>query len=297
MNEGTRLKRSFPLIIALVALTLVVPLVMAQSVYVQPMYQVNWSSSTIVVSVPANPSWALDSFQQAIQDWNQAQTWFLASYEPTHQNAKYTLQLAEAGQTPQVTVYYVSNTGQQWEGQTSHFGTTVAIVLSLYPTGDIHDVTELAEHELGHVLGLGDNCVKADLMSSGCNNLPHVGPYPSTLDLYAAYVQAVSGDGYGNGNSVSLPLQIPYLIWHPTVTQVSQTFTTTTASQPYTSATHTTPSYSSSSQPFSLPVVPFLMVEIVAVAVIIGLIIGAFLIYGKKHPKNGAYEYNQRLRN
>lgn len=54
------------------------------------------------------------------------------------------------------------------------------------------------EKELGHVLGLGDNCVASDLMFSFCNGVPGtITAYlPSTLDLYAAYLQAISGNAY-----------------------------------------------------------------------------------------------------
>jgi hypothetical protein len=71
------------------------------------------------------------------------------------------------------------------------------------------------EKELGHVLGLGDNCVASDLMFSFCNGVPGTvtAKYPSTLDLYAAYLQAISGNAYGSGDTVSLPAQIPYKSW------------------------------------------------------------------------------------
>jgi len=210
-------KRVFLLTIGiLVIVTISMPLATGQQTYTQPMFPISWTSKTILVSVPANPNWALQSFQQAMQDWNQAQAWFLANYEPAHQNSIYTLQLAQAGRTAQVTVQYVSDTGQQWDGLTSLSATTIDIVLSRYAASeDAYHITILAEHELGHVLGLADNCVNSDLMRGGCKGFLEVvaNIYPSTLDLYAVYLQVITGNSYGWGDSVDLPGQIPFAIW------------------------------------------------------------------------------------
>ena len=197
-----------------------VPIV-TQQTYTQPMYPINWTSSIILVSVPTSVGGVPQAFQQAMQWWNQAQTWFLASYEPGHPNAKYTLQLAQAGQFAQVSVQYVADTGQSWSGLTSDNGRLISVVISRFGYGPnqmpFFVLEVLAEHELGHVLGLQDNCLVNDLMRGDCGGfLLGIGNnYPSTINLYGVYLQAISGDHYGYSDSISLPPQIPYSIWVP----------------------------------------------------------------------------------
>jgi hypothetical protein len=201
--------RLYSLVAFLILVAAFLPVVHGQQTLTQPMYQVSWTSKTLRIKVPDSPAWAKAGFQSAAEDWNQAQTWFLKEYEPNHVTAMYTLQIAQAGQGAQVTVQYVANTGQDWDGQTSESGTRISIVISSFYASE--DAEIIAEHELGHVLGLGDNKVSHDLETM----IDHVGNYPSTLDLYSAYVQAVSGNAYGNGDTIRLPSQIPYLTWHP----------------------------------------------------------------------------------
>jgi hypothetical protein len=200
--------RLYSLVAFLILVAAFLPVVHGQQTLTQPMYQVSWTSKTLRIKVPDSPAWAKAGFQSAAEDWNQAQAWFLETYESNHPGAMYTLQIAQAGQAAQVTVQYVPNTGQDWSGLTSASGTQISIVISDFTPSE--DTELVAEHELGHVLGLGDNSVSHDLMTS----INHVGSYPSTLDLYAAYVEAVSGNAYGNGDTVSLPSQIPYLAWY-----------------------------------------------------------------------------------
>lgn len=188
-----------------ILLALGMPIVSAQTVYVQPMYSISWTSHTILVSVPASPSWAQADFMSAIQDWNEAQGWFLASYEPSHLTARYTLELAQPGQRPQVIVNYVSNLPNGWWAETSQDGTRISLVES-HADGNV----VLVAHELGHVLGLGDNSISGDLERS--SNVHS--PYPSTLDLYGAYLQALC-QCYSQGDTVGLPAQIPYTVWVP----------------------------------------------------------------------------------
>jgi hypothetical protein len=204
------------------------PQILAQQTYSQPMYGTHWPSHTIFVSVPDSPFAAQIDFQLAIDYWNQAQQWFLASYESNHLTAQYTLELAQPGQQAQVTVQYVPDTGQNWWGFTYSAGTRISIVLSRFAGvnyGTNYSLVALAEHELGHVLGLGDSCIRQDLMLGLCNGVllgPDTAYYPSTLDLYAVYLQALTNGGYGNGDTVSLPAQIPYAAWVPNEMPVSE---------------------------------------------------------------------------
>jgi hypothetical protein len=200
------------------------PLVSAQQ-YVQPMYSIAWPSHTILVSVPDDPAGAQISFQLAMDYWNQAQQWFLASYEPNHPTAEYTLELAQSGQHAQVTVQYVSHISEGWVAATYSSGRQISIAISLFSGVDYsvnYALVSVAEHELGHVLGLGDNCVREDLMFSSCGSGMMSAHYPSTLDLYAVYLQAVSNGSYGTEDTVSLPAQIPYVAWLPNEMPVSE---------------------------------------------------------------------------
>lgn len=201
----------------------------AQQTYVQPMLPISWPSKTIYVNIPEKPTWANQAFQQAMTDWNEAQTWFLASYEPNHQSAKYTLLLAQTDTNPgnTVQVQYVppgSYNGIKWVAITSVGGKRIWISNQIT---DPNLFKVAAEHELGHVLGIADNCVSEDLESNYLNckqpYVPYqVREYPSTLNLYAVYVQAVSGDSYGLEDSVTLPTQIPYSAWSPSSTPIPE---------------------------------------------------------------------------
>jgi hypothetical protein len=224
LEDFTGVKSSLALLVFF--LLAVIPLASAQQIYTQPMYTIAWTSKTILVSVPDDPAWAKQAFETAMQNWNQAQAWFLASYEPEHQDAKYTLELAENGQTPQVTVTYVPDKGQQWWGLTSLYGRAISIVLSRFGNGyNGYSLERLAEHELGHTMGIYDNCVRLDLMYGTCNGIlgsSILGNYPSTLDLYAIFQQAISNGGYAYGDSVTLPTQISYSTWSPNATPIPE---------------------------------------------------------------------------
>lgn len=207
------------LLLALFLLVLNLTPVLSQTVYTQPMYTVNWTSLTITIGVPATPTWAYKDFQTAIQDWNQAQEWFLNTYEPTHTTDKYTLQ--ETTGTGQVTVTYVTTyLGYPWAvGLTSNYGRSISIILS--QIGERNYLEVLAEHELAHVMGLYDNCLNSDLLYGLCNgNMPRYASaagYPSTLDLYAVYIQAHTGNSLEYGDTVTLPPQIEYIQWNPSL--------------------------------------------------------------------------------
>jgi Matrixin len=204
--------RSYHLVIFLILVTLFLPTVQGQQAYVQPMFQVSWTNRTIFISVPNSPASGKAAFEFAAQVWNQAQTWFMQSYEPNRPNAVYTLAIAQSGEVAQVTVQYSSSNPNDYWAVTSAEGTRISIILSKFGTNPTtSDLEPVAIHELGHVLGLGDNNIEGDMMRS-------TGPYPyvpSTLDLYAAYLEAASGNSYGNGDTVRLPSQIPYLTWYP----------------------------------------------------------------------------------
>ena len=194
------------------------PLTIAQQTCTQPMLSISWTNQTVLVRAPSTPSWPLRPLENAMQDWNLAQEWFLHSYEPTHHETMYSLKLAQPNQSGQVIFQYVPDTEQNWSGYASNDGKLVSIVLSRFSDSSTSFSLEiLEEHELGHVLGLGDNCVGGDLMRGTCNGILVAigGRYPSTLDLYGTYLQAATGNQYTSQDSVTLPEQIPYSTWHP----------------------------------------------------------------------------------
>jgi hypothetical protein len=177
------------------------------------MYDVEWTNRAILVNVPDSPSWAKEAFEAAVEIWNQAQQWFVAKYEANHLTDFHFLEIDETGQIAQVTVTYVSQLPNGWGAETGDYGRLITIALSIFDGDSNPDMTPLAVHELGHVLGLGDNSIRGDIMWSQ-------GPYPeypSTLDLYGAYLQFLTGNGYGSQDSVNLPSQIQYETWFPNV--------------------------------------------------------------------------------
>jgi len=129
--------------------------------------------------------------------------------------AKYTL--VEKPSTQEVTVAFVniSQTGTcgsdptgSWTGCTwlQHDHARIEIILDLF-------VLEVANHELGHILGLadslsnGDDLMNAKPLSTG--NL-----YPSTLDLYAVFLVA-KGTQFYDYTEIALPKGILYVQWLP----------------------------------------------------------------------------------
>ena len=202
------MKETLLLIIVSIAATVAMPLVTAQQTYTQPMYTVDWGSSrTITLDIPAQPAWAYDELLEAIQTWNGAQQWFVASYYPNQKSAVFVLEPTNNSNAMVEIVYVqtsivycgyppVSNT----IGCTSESGRYVQFAL---PSLD----SRIAAHELGHVLGLGDTPLSGDLM-----NFYRSDVNPSTLDLYAVFTVAESGAAQ-TGDSVTLPSTIPYMFW------------------------------------------------------------------------------------
>ncbi|MGA8856893.1 MAG: hypothetical protein WB643_06980 [Candidatus Bathyarchaeia archaeon] len=199
------------LIILLVLLALAFPSVLAQQTYTQPMYEVQWTTHTLLVSIPDTLPDAKTSMLQAMDIWNKAQTWFIQSYYPNQPEAMFNLKAAQGGQV-QVTVQYVSSLPNGWWAETTQSGTKISIVIS-HASGNV----VIAAHELGHVLGLGDNSINGDLERS--SNV--FSPYPSTLNLYGVFLQAKC-QCYTYEDSISLPAQIPYTIWNPNLVVVPE---------------------------------------------------------------------------
>lgn len=163
---------------------------------------VNWQlpPGQVNIVIPATPEWAHDVVADALRIWNDAQVWFKEKYFNTGEVYRFTEYVSG------VEVRFV------YRDQTS-CGTIVEApngrVISLLLT-NIHNVTlpsglvtRCAEHELGHILGLGHTSVDDDLMSTS-----GAGPAtPSTLDLYAVHLLA---GGLKQRTTVTLPSDIAY---------------------------------------------------------------------------------------
>jgi matrixin len=196
------------------------PLVQAQE-YSQPMLGVSWDTHEISISIPTSPSWAPSAINAAIDDWNNAQLWFIHTYFPSQTGAQFLLNGNPNSSDSQVTILYVPDVGQYWTGNTKTptSGTvsneTMLVVLSRLQTHK--DLVQVVEHELGHVLGLDHTQISSDLMYAAQDaysggELLH----PSTLNLYAIYLLG-KGCSFSTQESVTLPSQIPYVEWYPTI--------------------------------------------------------------------------------
>ncbi|MFI5450089.1 MAG: hypothetical protein ACHQ03_10060 [Candidatus Bathyarchaeia archaeon] len=218
-------------IILLGCLLLAVPsLVLAQQAYLQPMYEIHWKTHTLLIQIPdappqqrATPEQVKGVMLLAISRWNEAQDWFIQTYYPTHPEAKFTLQEVGPNEKPQITIQYVKSLScpsAQYGcvGLTSNYGTQISMILS----GPWGLSLTLVMHELGHSLGLADNSIAND-GNMYADMEAYLGPSalpddydPSTLDLYGVFLQAQC-QCYGQGDSVSLTHQIPYMVWKPPV--------------------------------------------------------------------------------
>lgn len=81
---------------------------------------------------------------------------------------------------------------------------------------------EVANHEVGHVLGLGDGLrERFDLMDAA--GVLGTWSYPSTLDLYAVFLVA-KGIQFYDYTEIALPKGIPYMQWLPVIRQAYLSF-------------------------------------------------------------------------
>lgn len=200
------MKHSLLVIVTAVVFLMALPQSLAQSqVYAQPMYEVHWTTQTLRISIPDTPAGAKLSMLEAMDIWNKAQVWFVQSFYPNHPEAVFTLKEAKGSSQAQVTVQYVDSLPRGWWAETTHYGTKIFIVIGHAPGNVV-----IAAHELGHVLGLGDNSIDGDLERSGNVFLP----YPSTINLYGVFLQAEC-QCYTDTDSISLPTQISYTVWDP----------------------------------------------------------------------------------
>jgi Matrixin len=199
----------------------VMPVVRSQT-YSQPMLGVSWSTHQISVDVPTGPSWATTGIEDAMTDWNAAQSWFIQTYFPNQTEAQFTFADALDNSPSQVKIVYVSDVAQFWTGTTEVptsgrlTNETVLVVLSRLAAEK--DMFQVVEHELGHVLGLDHTKIPSDLMYAAQD--AYSGgevAHPSTLNLFAVYLLGMGCD-FSSDATVNLPTQIPYIEWYPNLT-------------------------------------------------------------------------------
>ena len=222
------------LALLLLFICMLLPAVSAQT-YSQPMTGLSWNTHEISVNIPNNPTWATTGIEEAIADWNAAQSWFIQTYFPNETAAQFTFEAAQGQSHSLVKILYVSDVGQFWTGNTevptagSVTNETILIVLTRLTTAK--DMLQVVEHELGHVLGLDDTKIPFDLMFAAQDSYTGGEPtHPSTLNLYAVFLLA-NGCIFSSDDVVNLPPQIPYIEWYPSL-NASNTETNVRASQP-----------------------------------------------------------------
>jgi hypothetical protein len=176
-----------------------------------------WNTHTITIQIPASPVRSHEAILWAMETWNSAQEWFATKYFPNSSTYKFLEVISGASVTityPKPS-YLVYCSGQWASGCTSYpngvggKGTKVTIAVQATQSGaelPQSEIQFIAEHELGHVLGIGHPKLPSDLM------YPHTSIdiiSPSTLDLYAVhYLITTKGTVPA---TITLPYDIPYI--------------------------------------------------------------------------------------
>lgn len=198
-----------------------------QSQYWIPTFGASWPSPLIYVRIPSTPAVAHDLVVRAITIWDQAQSWFRASYFPTGKTYTFAVGNEQSHVQVEFTDYWsVSNycssaplgvdgcTHIRWDASNNITRAVVFLDTGLLTyQGPKYDPLFLVLHELGHALGLTDypssvSCPFQDLL---CMYYPN--EYPSTLDLYGLH-ELASGN---RQTDVLLPATVPYAYYLSTI--------------------------------------------------------------------------------
>ena len=240
----SRSEKSFYLVILLSMVFLMAPIVQArpQSQYWIPTFGASWPSRLIYVWIPPTPTVAHDLVVKAITIWDQAQSWFKATYFPDGKTYTFVVGNKRSRVFVEFTDYWtVSNycsssplgvdgcTHIRWDDSNNITRAVVYLATGLLTyQGSKYDPLFLVLHEFGHALGLTDypsalSCSFQDLL---CLYYPN--EYPSTLDLYGLHQLA----GGNRETDVYLPSTVPYAYYLSAIFPKSTSMPITQESEP-----------------------------------------------------------------
>lgn len=244
MDCWSRSDKSFYIVFLLFIVFFTAPVVQArpQSQYWIPTFGASWPGPLIYVRVPSTPTVAHDLVVKAITIWDQAQSWFKATYFPNGKTYTFAIGNEQSRVQVEFTDYWtVSNycssaplgvdgcTHIRWDDSNNITRAVVFLDTGLLTyQGPKYDPLFLVLHEFGHALGLTDypssiSCPFQDLL---CMYYPN--EYPSTLDLYGLHQLA----GGNRQTDVLLPTAVPYAYYMSAIGPKTPTMTTTQGSEP-----------------------------------------------------------------
>jgi hypothetical protein len=214
------------ILVLCVALLATLPFTYAEpsSTYTIALEGGRWTRTTITVKIPQTPAEAHEAVIWAMETWNWAQEWFTKTYY-SNNSVRYTF--VEANSSANVQFHFQTTLvrcGAELASGCTKLSNGIGIAVTLdiaIMTGSSQDaaIEGIAEHEFGHVLGLGHTTIEDDLMCAPTANSSCSGTYivngrlqnaPSTLDLYAVHILAITNRLPAK---IMLPSNIPYVQW------------------------------------------------------------------------------------
>ncbi|HEV2121135.1 MAG TPA: hypothetical protein VGS11_13665 [Candidatus Bathyarchaeia archaeon] len=210
----------------------------ASAVPIQPAEGYSWPSSAIPVHVQTNQSYARTDVERAMTQWNFSQAWFQKTYA-LQQKPVLSLSLSSDPASPIQVSFNQTQSSSNWGWTTYHYfydvngrftsiKCSISIILSLTDGTLLNDIAlqDIAEHELGHCLGLWHTVQSMDLMNHLSGSFIIL-RYPSTLNLYALYELSSAHQTSQVSSYYSLPNSIGYS-FAPAYSNLSTSVTTST---------------------------------------------------------------------
>ena len=227
----------------------------AAAVPIQPAEGFSWPSATIPVFVGPAPSNVIADVDKAMLQWDYSQSWFQSSYGLQQRPIFSLVPSDESASTVKVT-FNQTQTSSNWgwsnyryfyngAGEFTSATCSVSIVLTLSDGTPLNDVAmqDIAEHELGHCLGLWHTAQSSDLMNHFSGSFD-VARYPSTLNLYALYQLSGAHQVDQVASYYTLPGSMGYAL-SPAYSGATTTISSTTSAPSTTSSSSPTTSRSS----------------------------------------------------